>query len=150
MSRSIHFAVAISLLLVSVSLCHTQSDDKQLKVTIVAVTEFDDEQLRDKDLLDSIKSARDGLQKFFVTNYNIVPTVLTTHDETKSDFLRTWLFRDLVHDSTPAVHLVFFLTHGFAVHNPDSSSFNSRMRSFWPLQIQTRLATMARQSGVRS
>ncbi|HWW16045.1 MAG TPA: hypothetical protein VN310_15395 [Candidatus Dormibacteraeota bacterium] len=124
MIRCPKLAAGLALLaLLHVCHCHAQSDTPKLKVAIVAVTEFDDKDLQDQLLTDSIKSARDGLMGFFEKNFNVTPTVFTVHDETTSDYLRTWLFRDLSNDSTPSVHLIFFLTHGFAVNNPDRSSF---------------------------
>jgi len=104
-----------------------QSPGGRLKVSIVALTDFDQKDLQEEDLINSIKEARDGLANFFKTNYGVTAAILTTKDETKADFLRTWLFRDLGTDTGADVQLIFVLTHGFAIRNPDPSAFNNEI-----------------------
>jgi hypothetical protein len=97
------------------ALCGTApaAAEERLRVAVIAVTEFDNGTLKDELLVDSIRTARDQLVRFFEKHYQLTPTVFKTRDETTGDSLRRWLFGDLASDTSPAVHLVFVLTHGF-------------------------------------
>jgi hypothetical protein len=91
-----------------------QAPTPQVRVAIIAPTAFEDKDLQDASLIKYVIEARDQLKTFFQVRYHVTPTIFSTHDDTTADFLRTWLFDDLLKDNSPAVHLVFLLTHGFA------------------------------------
>jgi hypothetical protein len=89
------------------------------RVTIVAVTDFEDGTLRDQLLVDGIKDATGRLSNFFQEHYNITPQIFSVRDETSAESLRGWLFKDLPQDSSKTVHVIFVLTHGFSYKTPD-------------------------------
>jgi hypothetical protein len=86
-----------------------------LRVTIIAVTQFEDPNLKgDKELNDANTEAAKDLKTYFESNFKVRVDLYSVAQETSEEFLRNWLFNDLRHDSRKGVHLVFVLTHGFA------------------------------------
>jgi hypothetical protein len=113
-------------LLVFISQASAQ-DTKQLRVTVIAVTEFDDAQLRNKELIDGITSATQALQLFFQAQYGVTPRVFQSHDDTTAQAIRKWLFYDLSRDSEKSIHLVFILTHGIGYQYSGSTIFKNEL-----------------------
>jgi hypothetical protein len=91
-----------------------QETAPEVRVTIIAVTQFKDPKLHDKELNSANSEAANALKTYFESKFKISAELFTIADETSSEYLRTWLFNDLRHDSRKAVHLIFVLTHGFA------------------------------------
>src|SRR5690349_14311218 len=104
-----------------------QSSGNHLRVSIIALTDFDSTALQEKDLIDAIVEARDGLKSYFDNTLHVPPTILTTKGETTADSIRGWLFGDLAQDTGSDVHLIFVLTHGFPNKSPDPTSFNNEV-----------------------
>jgi hypothetical protein len=85
-----------------------------MRVTIVAVSKFDDTNLsNDTELTTAIETNAQALKKYFEDHFSIVPELFNTKDETSDSGLRDWLFDDLRADSEKSIHLIFVLTHGF-------------------------------------
>lgn len=101
--------------------------EKQLRVTVIAVTEFDDAQLRNSVLTDAIKQTTAKLEEFFTAQFGVVPTVLRTREETTGEALRHWLFYDLSRDSPQTIHLVFMLTHGIGYQYSGATIFKNEL-----------------------
>jgi hypothetical protein len=97
----------------SVSAEGQQSD---FRVTIIAVTKFNDPKLSgpdETDLNDANTAAAKALKNYFESlNITPPPDLYIVPNETTWHFLHNWLFRDLQNDSRTGVHLIFVLTHG--------------------------------------
>jgi hypothetical protein len=88
-----------------------EENPPDFRVTIIAVTQFEDPELQDKDLNDANSEAANGLKRYF-EGRGVSVDLYTTPEETSQEFLRHWLFIDLPHDSRRGLHLIFVLTHG--------------------------------------
>lgn len=99
----------------------------QFRVTVIAVTEFEDNQLANSALIDSIKDTTKKLEDFFTIEFGIVPRVLRTRSETTAEAIRKWLFYDLSRDSSQSIHLVFVLTHGIGYQYAGSTIFKNEL-----------------------
>jgi hypothetical protein len=98
-----------------------QQDARELKVTIIAVSDFDDGNLSERTLDASTNQAAERLRQYFEKNDSVEAEVFNTKEKTTSKYIRNWLFRDLASDTQRSFHIIFILTHGFAHKYPDSS-----------------------------
>ena len=96
-----------------------QEDARELKVTIIAVSDFDDGNLSERTLDASTNAVTERLRKYFEKNGSVEPEIFNTKEKTTSKFLRSWLFKDLTSDTQRSFHIIFILTHGFAHKYPD-------------------------------
>lgn len=127
MRARIGFLLVFALWFGMLESARAQSSGSQLRVSIIALTDFDSGALQEKDLIDAIVQARDGLKSYFDNTLHVPPTILTTKEETTAENIRNWLFRDLAQDTGSDVHLIFVLTHGFPNKSPDPSSFKNEI-----------------------
>jgi hypothetical protein len=108
-----------------------QAPAADFRVTIIAVTKFDDPKLSgpdEKDLNDANIEAAMALKSYFQTfQISPAPDLYIVSRETSQEFLRNWLFHDLRLDSRTGTHLIFVLTHGFADQGPDAQSNQSEI-----------------------
>ncbi len=95
---------------------YAADEPPDFRVTIIAVTKFDDPKLSgpdEKDLNDANTEAAKALKSYFESlKITPPPDLYIVHNETTWHFLHNWLFRDLQNDSRTGVHLIFVLTHG--------------------------------------
>ena len=110
---------------------HAEDKPPDFRVTIIAVTKFEDPNLSgqdEQDLNDANIEAANKLKSYFET-FQITPPpdLYILPSETSQDSLRNWLFHDLRLDSRQGVHLVFILTHGFADLGPDARTNQSEI-----------------------
>ncbi len=114
---------ALFAFLVAHALYGSTQEAPAFRVTIIAVTEFQDPELQKDDQLNAANTAAaNNLKSFFDKHFHVKADLYTTPSETSAEFLRTWLFQDLPLDSRKAVHLIFVLTHGFAFKTPDNAA----------------------------
>ena len=108
--------------------CGQDPTAPEFRVSIVAVTQFEDPQLQEDQQLNAAndKAAR-ALADYFQKSFHITADLFTVAAETTTEFLRTWLFKDLPLDSRKAVHLIFVLTHGFADKTPPVAGGQSEL-----------------------
>jgi len=98
-----------------------QEDARELKVTIIAVSDFDDGSLSERTLDASTVAAVKRLRLYFEKNDSVEPEIFDTKEKTTSKYLRSWLFKDLASDTQRSFHIIFILTHGFANRYPDTT-----------------------------
>jgi hypothetical protein len=102
-------------------------DEKQLRVTIIAVTEFDDQRLAEPTLIANIKDATQKLDQFFEKQFAVTPRIFSSRDETTAQALRKWLFYDVSRDTGQTINAVFILTHGIGYRYAASTQFKNEL-----------------------
>jgi hypothetical protein len=106
---------------------HAQDESRQLSVTVIAVTHFDDGRLVNDALIRGVNDATQQLYTFFTTRYGVTPRVFNTKAETTAQAVREWLFHDLSQDTQQGIKLVFILTHGTGYLYPASTQFKNEL-----------------------
>jgi hypothetical protein len=102
-------------------------DEKQLRVTVIAVTEFDDKRLAEPTLITNIKEATQELDQFFEKQFAVTPRIFSSRDETTAQALRKWLFYDVSRDTSQTINAVFILTHGIGYQYAASTQFKNEL-----------------------
>jgi hypothetical protein len=124
--RSYPLVSCILITLLAVAPRAASQDTQPLRVTVIAVTEFDHAELRNKELLDGINLAKRSIELFSQTQ-GATLREFQTRDDTTAEAIRKWLFYDLSRDTEKSIHLVFILTHGVGYQYSGSTIFKNEL-----------------------
>jgi hypothetical protein len=121
----ITFCAGICLCVSSVT--RSQESKDSMRVTIIAVSEFEDPLLNDTELTSAIRNNALALRKYFEGHFKIDVQLFDTHDKTTDRALRDWLRKDLPTESATGINLIFILTHGFPSPRSDKKNHESEI-----------------------